>query len=48
MTGDAFRDALVKTYLENPCQVLANPLWKTLDKLDDFQTAFGSFVEAFR
>jgi GNAT superfamily N-acetyltransferase len=42
MTGDAFCDALVKTYLENPCQVLSNPLWKTLDKLDDFQTAFGS------
>lgn len=41
MTGDGFRNALVKTYLENPCQVLANPLWKTLDKLDDFQTAFG-------
>jgi len=42
MPGDSFRDALVKVYLENPCTVLSNPLWKTLDKLDDFQTAFGS------
>lgn len=36
-----FRQALTATYLQNPCQVLANPLWKTLEKLDDFQTAFG-------
>ncbi len=42
MPGDSFRDVLAKIYLENPCKVLSNPLWKTLDKLDDFQTTFGS------
>lgn len=36
-----FRDALKTAYQQNPCQVLANPLWKTLEKLDDFQTAFA-------
>jgi GNAT superfamily N-acetyltransferase len=45
MPDDAFHDALVKTYLKNPCQVLSNPLWKTLDKLSDFQTTFGSDAE---
>jgi GNAT superfamily N-acetyltransferase len=39
-----FRDALVAAYLKNPCQVLPNPLWKTLDKVDDFETAYGANV----
>lgn len=37
-----FRDYLLNAYLENPCQVLPNPLWKTLDRLAQFQTAFGA------
>lgn len=37
-----FRDCLLNAYLENPCQVLHNPLWKTLDRLAQFQTIFGA------
>ena len=35
-----FRQALEQVYLTNPCQTLPNPLWKTLDKLDEFETSF--------
>ncbi|MBC6934677.1 MAG: N-acetyltransferase [Chloroflexi bacterium] len=34
----AFIDALTQVYLENPCRVLPNPLWKTLAELDHFRT----------
>lgn len=37
-----FPEALQAIYLQNPCQVLSHPLWKSLTKLDDFQTAFGA------
>jgi GNAT superfamily N-acetyltransferase len=37
-----FREALKTAYLQNPCQVLANPLWKTLEKLTDFQTSLST------
>lgn len=39
MTDEKFRDALKQVYLENPCQVLPNALWKTLADLDDVRTA---------
>jgi len=35
-----FREALIATYCENPCQVLPNALWKTLSWLDDWHTSF--------
>jgi len=34
-----FRDALITTYIENPCQVLPNALWKTLVQLENLQTS---------
>ena len=36
-----FRDALISTYCENPCQVLPNALWKTLAELENLQTSFS-------
>jgi GNAT superfamily N-acetyltransferase len=33
-----FRDQLISTYLENPCQVLPNALWKTTTRLESMQT----------
>lgn len=38
MADKTFREALVQVYLENPCQVLPNALWKTLNELDQFHT----------
>ena len=35
-----FREALIATYFENPCQVLPNALWKTLSWLDDWSSSF--------
>jgi ribosomal protein S18 acetylase RimI-like enzyme len=35
-----YREALIRTYLENPCNVLPNALWKTLETLDKFDTSF--------
>ena len=35
-----FRDALLSTYCENPCQVLPTALWKTLARLENLQTSF--------
>jgi len=35
-----FRDALISTYCENPCQVLPNALWKTVAQLDSLETSF--------
>jgi GNAT superfamily N-acetyltransferase len=35
-----FRDALVSTYYEEPCQVLPNAIWKTLREVDKFETSF--------
>jgi len=40
MTSSDFRQALTRVYLQNPCQVLPNPLWQTLAELDQYQTAF--------
>jgi GNAT superfamily N-acetyltransferase len=34
-----FRNALISTYCENPCQVLPNALWKTLARIENFQTS---------
>lgn len=42
-----FKEALIEAYLKNPCQVLANPLWKTLQKTDDFETAVGRNSEGY-
>lgn len=42
-----FRQALIEAYLQNPCQVLANPLWKTLQKIEDFETAIGKNAQGF-
>ncbi|MBI5666649.1 MAG: GNAT family N-acetyltransferase [Chloroflexi bacterium] len=39
MLDGKFRAALTHVYLENPCQVLPNALWKTLPELDDVRTA---------
>jgi len=36
-----FRDALIATYCENPCQVLPNALWKTLAQLENLQSSFS-------
>ncbi len=44
--GDAFREALLAVYQENPCQVLPHPLWQTLPRLDDFELAVGRAGEA--
>jgi len=35
-----FTEALSGIYRANPCQVLPNALWKTLAKLDGYQTSF--------
>jgi GNAT superfamily N-acetyltransferase len=35
-----FREALIATYSENPCQVLPNALWKTLVRLDNWRSSF--------
>ncbi|USG99646.1 GNAT family N-acetyltransferase [Thermococcus argininiproducens] len=40
MQLEAFYDALISTYCENPCQVLPNALWKTLKDLSKFDTSF--------
>jgi ribosomal protein S18 acetylase RimI-like enzyme len=40
MSPTDFRQALEQVYLANPCQTLPNPLWKTLDKLNEFETSF--------
>ena len=34
-----FRNALISTYRENPCQVLPTALWKVLANLEDLQTS---------
>jgi GNAT superfamily N-acetyltransferase len=36
-----FREALIATYCENPCQVLPNALWKTLSWLDGWRSSFN-------
>jgi GNAT superfamily N-acetyltransferase len=36
-----FRDALISTYRDNPCQVLPNAIWKTLAQLENLQTTIG-------
>jgi GNAT superfamily N-acetyltransferase len=41
-----FRNALISTYCENPCQVLPNALWKTLAQLEDLQTSFSNEKDA--
>jgi hypothetical protein len=45
----SFRDNLLSTYSENPCQVLPNALWKTLVQLDNMQTSVkvynGAIIE---
>jgi GNAT superfamily N-acetyltransferase len=35
-----FEEALTNTYLEDPCGVLPNALWKTLARLEDYQTSY--------
>jgi GNAT superfamily N-acetyltransferase len=42
MAHEDFRRALTRAYLQNPCQVLPNPLWQTLARLDECETAFAS------
>jgi GNAT superfamily N-acetyltransferase len=42
MLDKVFAEALRRTYVENPCQVLPNSLWKVTSELDHFQTAFES------
>ena len=37
-----FRESLISTYCENPCQVLPNALWKTLAQLQEMQTSVSS------
>jgi len=39
---DDFRKALTQVYLANPCQVLPNPLWQTLEHIGDCETAVAS------
>lgn len=34
-----FRDALFQVYLEEPCRVLPNAIWKTLAEIDKFETS---------
>jgi GNAT superfamily N-acetyltransferase len=36
-----FRNALISTYCENPCQVLPNALWKTLARIEHLQASVG-------
>ncbi len=40
-SGSDFIQALRQTYLQNPCQVLPNPLWQTIPRLGDFELAYG-------
>ncbi len=40
-SGSDFIQALRQTYLQNPCQVLPNPLWQTLPRLNDFELSSG-------
>ncbi len=35
-----FQEALTSVYLQYPCQVLPNALWKTLARLDKYRTSF--------
>jgi ribosomal protein S18 acetylase RimI-like enzyme len=35
-----FQDALIATYLNNPCQVLPNALWKTLSEVEASEYSF--------
>lgn len=42
MAHEDFRRALTRAYIQNPCQVLPNPLWQTLARLDECETAFAS------
>jgi GNAT superfamily N-acetyltransferase len=35
-----FRDALISTYCEEPCRVLPNAIWKTLQEVDKFEASF--------
>ncbi|MFW9995258.1 MAG: GNAT family N-acetyltransferase [Candidatus Odinarchaeota archaeon] len=37
-----FRKALTSVYIENPCKTLPNALWKTVAKLEDYETAFDA------
>ncbi len=36
-----FHDALFQVYLEEPCRVLPNAIWKTLAEIDSFKTSFS-------
>jgi GNAT superfamily N-acetyltransferase len=36
-----FQRELTRVYLENPCQVLPNPLWQTLAQLEMLETSFA-------
>jgi GNAT superfamily N-acetyltransferase len=42
MAHEDFRRALTRAYILNPAQVLPNPLWQTLARLDECETAFSS------
>lgn len=42
MTHEDFTQALTRTYLQNPCQVLPRPLWQMLTELDGCETAIAS------
>ena len=42
----SFRDSLLSTYYENPCQVLPNALWKTLAQLENMQTSVKVYDSA--
>lgn len=41
----SFEDALTKVYLENPCRVLPNALWKTLKQTNNFYNKFEVDVD---
>ncbi len=36
----SFKEALCRTYLDNPCSVLPNALWKTIETMEDYQTSY--------
>ena len=47
MAHDAFRKALTQVYFDDPCQVLPNPLWQSLEGVDRYETALTSGNRGF-
>jgi ribosomal protein S18 acetylase RimI-like enzyme len=40
MDVNSFSEALISVYVENPCSIQPNALWKTLNEIDNFRNNF--------